>query len=181
VGDVGRSSWPDGPSVHDVVMTAPQRARSAQPALDRLDRRILDHLADHGRSSLADLAEAVSISPSSAQRRLRRLEGVEVVRGYRAVLDPEAVDRALVVHLSVTLIDHTANTVGRFERHIVDLEGLVSCHHVTGDVDYLIRVDVADVQALDVLLRRTLARVPGVARFTTMVATSALVDRYTQV
>ena len=161
-------------------MTAPKRARSAQPTLDRVDRRILGHLADHGRSSLADLAEAVSISPSSAQRRLRRLEGQEVVRGYRAVLDPDAVDRGLVVHLSVTLVDHTANTVGRFERHIVELDGLVSCHHVTGDVDYLMRVDVADVEALDVLLRRTLARVPGVARFTTMVATSALVDRVTR-
>ena len=73
-------------------MTAPHRDRSAQPSLDRLDRRILDHLADHGRSSLADLAEAVSISPSSAQRRLRRLESEQVVRGYRAVLDPVAVD-----------------------------------------------------------------------------------------
>jgi Lrp/AsnC family leucine-responsive transcriptional regulator len=154
-------------------MTAPKRARSAQPSLDRLDRRILDHLADHGRSSLADLAEAVSISPSSAQRRLRRLESEQVVRGYRAVLDPEAVDRGLVVHLAVTLVDHAEATIGRFERDVVDLDGLVSCHHVTGDVDYLIRVDV--------LLRRTLARLPGVARFTTMVATSALVDRVTQV
>ena len=154
-------------------MTAPHRARSAQPTLDRVDRRILDHLAD--------LAEAVSISASSAQRRLRRLESEKVVRGYRAVLDPDAVGRGLVVHLTATLVDHTANTVGRFERHIVDLAGLVSCHHVTGDVDYLLRVDVADVEALDVLLRRTLARVPGVARFTTMVATSALVDRVTRV
>jgi len=162
-------------------MTAPRRARSAQPTLDRVDRRILDHLAGHGRESLADLAEAVSISPSSAQRRLRRLENEQVVRGYRAVLDPDAVDRGLVVHLTVTLVDHTANTVGRFERHVVDLAGLVSCHHVTGDVDYLLRVDVADVEALDVLLRRTLARIPGVARFATMVATSALVDRVTQI
>lgn len=162
-------------------MTAPMRARSAQPTVDRLDRRILEHLADHGRSSLADLAEAVSISPSSAQRRLRRLESEKVVRGYRAVLDPVAVDRGLVVHLTVTLVDHTANTVNRFERQIVDLDGLVSCHHVTGDVDYLLRVDVADVEAVDVLLRRTLARVAGVARFTTMVATSALVDRVTRI
>jgi Lrp/AsnC family transcriptional regulator, leucine-responsive regulatory protein len=162
-------------------MTAPRRARSARPALDRVDRRILDHLADHGRESLADLAEAVSISPSSAQRRLRRLESEKVVRGYRAVLDPDAVDRGLVVHLTATLVDHTANTAGRFERHVVDLPGLVSCHHVTGDVDYLLRVDVADIEALDLLLRRTLARVPGVARFTTMVATSALVDRVTRI
>ena len=157
-------------------MTAPIAARNTQ--LDRIDRAILAHLVDHGRSSLADLADAVSVSPSSAQRRLRRLETDGVIRGYRAVLDPDAVGRSLVVHLSVVLLDHTADTVERFERWIVDLDGLVSCHHVTGDVDYLMRVDVADVHALDVLLRRTLAQVPGVARFTTMVATSALVDRF---
>lgn len=150
--------------------------RSTQ--LDRIDRAILAYLVDHGRSSLADLAEAVSVSASSAQRRLRRLETDGVIRGYRAVLDPDAVGRALVVHLSVVLIDHTADTVARFERWIVGLDGLVSCHHVTGDVDYLLRVDVADVHALDELLRVTLAQVPGVARFTTMVATSALVDRF---
>lgn len=148
--------------------------------LDRTDRAILAHLTADGRSSLADLAEAVSVSASSAQRRLRRLEGEGVIRGYRAVLDPGAVGRGLVVHLSVVLVDHTADTVQRFERRIVELDGLVSCHHVTGDVDYLLRVDVADVDALDVLLRHTLAEVPGVARFTTMVATSALVDVVTR-
>ncbi|MEJ2867143.1 Lrp/AsnC family transcriptional regulator [Actinomycetospora sp. OC33-EN08] len=158
-------------------MTSPTSDRTAH--LDRVDRLILAHLVDHGRSSLADLAEAVTTSPSSAQRRLRRLETEGVIRGYRAVLDPEAIGRSLVVHLSVVLVDHTAENVGRFERWIVDLDGLVSCHHVTGDVDYLLRIDVADVHALDVLLRRTLAQIPGVARFTTMVATSALVDRFT--
>jgi Lrp/AsnC family leucine-responsive transcriptional regulator len=157
-------------------MTTTTAERSTH--LDRIDRAILAYLVDHGRSSLADLAEAVSVSASSAQRRLRRLETDGVIRGYRAVLDPDAVGRALVVHLSVVLIDHTADTVTRFERWIVGLDGLVSCHHVTGDVDYLLRVDVADVHALDVLLRQTLAQVPGVARFTTMVATSALVDHY---
>ena len=166
--------------VHDVVMTRADHARSTHE-LDRIDRRLLAHLAEHGRVSVADLAEAVSVSPSSAQRRMRRLETEGVIRGYRAVLDPDAVGRGLVVHLSVVLVDHTADTVGRFERAIAGLDGLVSCHHVTGDVDYLLRVDVADVHALDVLLRRTLAQVPGVARFTTMVATSSLVDRFADV
>ena len=160
-------------------MTTASPERSAR--LDRIDRRILAYLADHGRASLADLAAAVSVSASSAQRRLRRLEGEQVIRGYRAVLDPDATGHGLVVHLAAVLVDHTADTVGRFERAVVGLEGLVSCHHVTGDVDYLLRVDIADVGALDVLLRHTLADVPGVARFTTMVATSALVDRVTRV
>lgn len=169
----------DARITHDICMISAQSARSTQ--FDRTDRQILDHLVGDGRASLADLAEAVAVSASSAQRRLRRLEGEGVIRGYRAVLDPAAVGRGLVVHLEVVLMDHTTRTVERFERHVVQLEGLVSCHHVTGDVDYLLRVDVADVGALDVLLRTTLAAVPGVARFTTMVTTSSLVDRMTDV
>lgn len=156
-------------------MDAAESARSTR--LDGIDRTLLGHLADHGRASIADLATAASISPSSAQRRVRRLEETGVIRGYRAVLDRDAVGEGLVVHLTVTLADHTARTVERFERAVVEVEGLVSCHHVTGDVDYLLRVHLADLTALDDLLRGTLAQVPGVARLATMVATSALRDR----
>lgn len=160
-------------------MTGPSRARSTRSGggdLDRVDRTILARLAEHGRESIADLAAAVSISPSAAQRRLRRLEEAGVVRGYRAVLDRAAIGEGLVVHLTIVLADHAAEPVRAFERAVVDVEGLVTCHHVTGDVDYLLRVHVADVAALDVLLRHSLHAVPNIARITTMVTTSALRD-----
>ena len=143
---------------------------------DRIDRAILARLAEHGRESIARLAAAVSISPSAAQRRLRRLEDDGVVRGYRAVLDRAAIGEGLVVHLTVVLADHAAEPVRAFERAVVAVDGVVTCHHVTGDVDYLLRVHVADVAALDVLLRHSLLAVPNIARITTMVTTSALRD-----
>lgn len=160
-------------------MSPSPRARSTRrdrAHLDRTDRAILARLAEHGRESIALLAVAVSISPSAAQRRLRRLEDDGVVRGYRAVIDREAIGEGLVVHLTVVLADHAAEPVRRFERAVVAVPGVVSCHHVTGDVDYLLRVHVADVAALDALLRDALLAVPNVARFTTMVTTSALCD-----
>ena len=165
--------------MHDPCMAPPHSARSTRAGprdLDRIDRAILARLAEHGRESIADLATAVAISPSAAQRRLRRLEEARVVRGYRAVLDRTALGEGLVVHLTISLADHAAEPVRAFERAVVEVAGLVTCHHVTGDVDYLLRVHVADVDALDVLLRHSLHAVPNIARITTMVTTSALRD-----
>ncbi len=81
-----------------------------------------------------------------------------------------------MVFLAVTLTDHSRATVEAFEHGVPALEGLVSCHHVTGDTDYLLRVDVADVPALDQLTRHRLPVIPGVARFTTSLATSSVTD-----
>ena len=154
--------------------------RSAAP-LDRIDRLLIEAVESRGRATLPELAAAVRLSPSACQRRLRRLEADGVIRGYRAVLDPVAVGRSLVVFVAIALTDHSRSTVQAFERAVVALEGLVSCHHVTGDTDYLLRVDVRDVDALDELIRERLTEVPGVARYTTSVATAAIVDRATDV
>ncbi len=148
----------------------------ARVPIDPTDRLILEHLESHGRATLPELAAAVSLSASSCQRRLRRMEDAGVIRGYRAVLDAATMGRALVVFLAVTLSDHSRSTVEQFERAVLELQGLVSCHHVTGDTDYLLRVDVPDVAALDDLTRHRLTAVPGVARFTTSLATSSITD-----
>jgi Lrp/AsnC family leucine-responsive transcriptional regulator len=156
-------------------------ARRREVHLDRIDRQLLAHLERHGRATLPELALATRLSPSATQRRLRHLESDRVVRGYRAVLDPDVMGRSVVVFLSVALTDHAVATVEAFERAVLDLEGLVSCHHMTGEVDYLLRVDVADLDELDALLRRRLPALPGVGRITTSVATSTLVDRPNEV
>lgn len=150
--------------------------RRSDAVLDGIDRAILSHLEHDGRATLPELATAARLSPSACQRRLRRLEAEGVIRGYRAVLDADAVGRGVVVFLSVVLVDHTTATIDAFERGVLELAGLVSAHHVTGDTDYLLRVDVADLAELDELTRNRLPAVPGVGRFTTSLAMRGLVD-----
>jgi len=134
------------------------------PALmDDIDRRILNVLHDHGRIANADLAAAVGLSPSPCLRRVRRLEAAGVIRAYRAVIDPTAVGRGLRVIVGVRLARHALNDVQAFEKAIVELPEVVETHHVTGNFDYLVHVEVADLGAYEDFHAHRLAGLPGVS------------------
>ena len=132
-------------------------------SMDEIDRRILNVLHDHGRVSNADLAAAVGLSPSPCLRRVRRLEAAGVIRGYRAVIDPAAIGRGLRVIVGVRLARHALKDVQAFEKAVVALPGVVETHHVTGNFDYLVHVEVADLGAYEEFHAKRLAGLPGVS------------------
>lgn len=130
---------------------------------------ILAALAADGRISNADLAERVGLSPSPCLRRVRRLEESGIIRGYRAVIDPSAVGRALRVFVGVRLARHSKAEVAAFERAVAGLAEVVQTHHVTGSFDYLLDVEVADLSAYEQFHANRLADLPGVAHVTSSV------------
>lgn len=137
--------------------------------MDDVDREILAVLEKHGRISNADLAERVGLSPSPCLRRVHRLEESGVIRGYRALIDPAAVGRSLRVFAGVRLVRHTRTEVAAFERAVARLSEVVHSHHVTGNYDYLLQVEVADLPAYEDFHANRLAGLPGVATVTTYV------------
>ncbi|MGH3418077.1 MAG: Lrp/AsnC family transcriptional regulator [Streptosporangiaceae bacterium] len=80
---------------------------------------------------------------------MRRLEETGVIRGYRALIDPAAVGRSLRVFVAVRLTRHARADVVAFERAVVQLREVVYSHHVTGNYDYLLQVEVADLPAYE--------------------------------
>src|SRR5689334_21443633 len=108
--------------------------------MDEVDRAILGVLEHDGRISNAELAARVGLSPSPCLRRVQRLEQNGVIRGYRALIDPAAVGRGLRVLAGVRLVRHARADVAAFERGVMKLPGVVYCHHVTGNFDYLLQV-----------------------------------------
>jgi Lrp/AsnC family leucine-responsive transcriptional regulator len=149
---------------------------AARARLDAIDRRILDVLAADGRASVVEVADAVGLSASPTLRRIRRLEETGVITGYRAVVDPAALGRNLTVFMAVKLTAHDEPSVRSFEEALERIPEIVSAHHVTGDVDYLLRVELEDLAALDRLSRQRLTSIPGLGFVTTYVSTSALKD-----
>ena len=131
--------------------------------MDDTDRRILSVLHDHGRIANADLAARVGLSPSPCLRRVRRLEATGVIHGYRAVIDPAAIGRGLRVLVGVRLARHALNDVQAFETAVVELPEVVETHHVTGNFDYLLHVEVADLSAYEEFHAKRLAGLPGVS------------------
>ncbi|HZX07115.1 Lrp/AsnC family transcriptional regulator [Kribbella sp.] len=142
--------------------------------MDDVDRAILVALEKDGRISNADLAEQVGLSPSPCLRRVRRLEEAGVIRGYRAVVDPAAVGRGLRVIAGVRLVRHARTEVVAFERAVLRLAEVVQAHHVTGNFDYLLQVEVADLPAYEDFHANKLADLPGVAAVTSYVTMKTL-------
>ncbi len=145
-------------------------------ALDQIDRRIVDTLRADGRITVNDLAERVGLSGSPTLRRLRRLEADGVIHGYQARVAPDAIGRGFSVWVTARLAVGDPEAQHGFETGLRAIESVTEAHHVTGDVDYLIRVDVADLSAYDHVIRNELATLPGQAHITSYVVTSTAIQ-----
>jgi Lrp/AsnC family leucine-responsive transcriptional regulator len=149
--------------------------REQYPAtVDDVDRSILAVLDKEGRISNAELAERVGLSPSPCLRRVRRLERTGVIRGYRAVIDPAAIGRSLRVLVGVRLVRHARSDVVAFERTVIELPDVRCAYHVTGDYDYILQVEVADLPAYEAFHANRLANLPSVAAVTSYVTMKTL-------
>ena len=132
-------------------------------ALDRTDLRLLAVLQTEGRITNAELAERVNLSPSACLRRLQRLETDGVIAGYAARIEPQAVGLGLQAFVRVQLVKHEAAVIERFVDCVNGWDEVVACHALTGDMDYLLHVYVADLADFSRFLLDHLLNAAGVA------------------
>lgn len=132
-------------------------------ALDRTDLMLLAQLQVEGRLSNADLAERVNLSPSACLRRVQRLEREGVIAGYGARLDPAAIGIGLQAFVRLQLARHDREAIGDFVAALQDWDEVVACHALTGDMDYLLHVAVADLEHFSRFLLDRLLSSSGVA------------------
>jgi Lrp/AsnC family leucine-responsive transcriptional regulator len=131
--------------------------------LDRTDLRLLTLLQQQGRASNADLAEQINLSPSACLRRIQRLESSGVIAGYAAHLDPGALGLGLQVLVRVQLEKHGAPGIERFVALVQEWDEVVTCHALTGDMDYLLHIYVEDLEHFSRFLLDRLLNDTGVA------------------
>lgn len=137
--------------------------------LDEISARILRELSRDGRISNLQLAERVGLSPSACLRRVAALERSGVIRGYRAVLDPGAMGHGFAAYLTVSLNEHTKAAQEGFERAVARCPEVRECHNITGAVEYLLRVEVADLAAFKLFHTERLGVLPQVRQIVTHV------------
>jgi DNA-binding Lrp family transcriptional regulator len=131
--------------------------------LDRLDIAIVEALQQDGRLSNRDLAKKVSLSPSPSWRRLRALEDAGVISHYAAVVDREKVGLSIMGFAHVSLHDHRAETVRKFDRAIMGAPQVLECHSTSGDHDYMLKVVAPDMASYQEFLSEYLLKI-GVVR-----------------
>ncbi len=133
-----------------------------KPILDGTDRKILSELQADGRLSNQELAERVALSPSPCLRRVRALERAGVIRRYAAVLDPAQIGLGLLAYVSVKLEKRGKMPVDQFTRAVESWPEVIACYSMTGDMDYLMRVQVEDLEHYSRFVMDKLLKQPGV-------------------
>jgi Lrp/AsnC family leucine-responsive transcriptional regulator len=131
--------------------------------LDATDLKILSELQHAGRLPIVELARRVRLSPSPCLARVRALEKGGAVRKYVAMVDPQAVGLGVSVFIQVSLEKQIERAIQTFESAIRRYPQVMECYLMTGDSDYLLRVVVPDVPALQCFIVDELTRIPGVA------------------
>ena len=139
---------------------------NAQPELDAIDLRVLRALQTNARATYDELAAQVSLSPSATLRRVKRLEEAGVITGYVALLRAESVGLPLTAYINVRLEKHTEshkrNPMDAFRASVQGWPEVVECASLTGDMDYLLRVVVADMAHYSRFVMNTLLKHPSV-------------------
>lgn len=143
-------------------------------SLDAFDRKILDVLAVDGRISVTALADRIGLSKSPTQARLRRLEQIGVIRGYRAIYDPIRLGRDHVAFVEVKLSDTRETALAAFNAAVLDIAEIEQCHMIAGSFDYLLKVRTGDMTSYRRVLADRLSLLPHVAHTSTYMAMQAV-------
>jgi Lrp/AsnC family transcriptional regulator, leucine-responsive regulatory protein len=142
--------------------------------VEELDRRIVELLVADGRMSYTDLGKATGLSTSAVHQRVRRLEQRGVIRGYAAIVDPEAVGLSLTAFISVKPFDPSAPD--DIAERLAEVPEIEACHSVAGDENYILKVRVTAPGALENLLTR-IRSLAGVSTRTTVVLSTPYESR----
>ena len=132
--------------------------------LDSIDLKIMDELQADGSLSNIELARRVHLSPSPCLARVRALEAAGVIDRYVALANAAALGLGLNVFISISLKSQGKEALADFERRICEHDEVMECYLMTGDSDYLIRVAVADIGALEKFILEQLTPIPGIEK-----------------
>lgn len=146
-------------------------------ALDRIDIAILDALQADGRISNAALAEKVGLSQSACSRRLDMLERSGAIRGYHAQVSNAALGHQMTAIVHISLSGQFEKTLSEFEAAIKRCPNVLSCHLMTGEYDYILRIVARDLADYERIHKEWLTAMPHVTKINSAFAMREIVDR----
>lgn len=132
--------------------------------LDAIDLRILAELQQDGSLTNVELARRVHLSPSPCLARVKALEAAGVIDRYVALANAKALGLGLTVFINISLKSQSKEALAEFERRIAEHDEVMECYLMTGDSDYLIRVAVTDIAALERFILEQLTPIPGIEK-----------------
>ncbi|WP_018025077.1 Lrp/AsnC family transcriptional regulator [Corynebacterium ulceribovis] len=132
--------------------------------MDKIDYAIIAELQRDARQSNQELARKVGLTPAPCMRRVRKLEKDGVVTGYTALINPDALDRGFEVIIEVNLSNNAKPIVDAFERRVATLPEVVEARRMFGQPDYIVRIQMKNLEEYQQWLVDRLMAIPGVSR-----------------
>jgi Lrp/AsnC family transcriptional regulator, leucine-responsive regulatory protein len=141
-------------------------------SLDEIDSKVIQHLMAQGRITWAELASILDLSAPATADRVRRLEERQVITGYAALVNAEAIGYPLTALIAITL--EKPKHRAPFLQKVQQLAEVQECHHVTGDDDYWLKVRCQSTRDLERLISDELKALPGILRTRTTIVLSTV-------
>lgn len=150
-------------------MANSSRTQERPPRLDLIDRKILTRLQRDSTLPVGELAEQVGLSMTPCWRRIQRLEQDGFIKKRIAILDRRLLNAKVTVFIAIKTREHSMDWIERFHQATRDMSEVVDIYRMSGEVDYLIRAFVPDIESYDALYKKIIAKLP-VADITSMFA-----------
>jgi Lrp/AsnC family transcriptional regulator len=128
--------------------------------MDSTDRKILAILQEDASLSVADVAAKVNLSQTPCWRRIQKLTDSGVITKRVALVDPDALGLGLTVFVEIETGDHSKEWLGRFAAAIKEMPEVMEIYRMAGDVDYMLRITVPNMAAVDTFYQRLISMVP---------------------
>ncbi len=142
--------------------------------LDNLDKKIIELLSQNSKLNNKELALAIGLSVTPTFERVKRLERIGVITGYKAQINPKKIGKGLKVICQVSLKSHYKERIDEFESSVKKLNEISQAYHVTGGVDYMLLVEVSNVDAFQDFVKNRLATIPHIGQVNSSIVMSAL-------
>ena len=134
---------------------------------DPTDINILHILQKEARITNSKLAGQIGISPPAMSERVKRLEAAGAIERYAAILDREKAGFGLLAVVNVSLSLHQISNLNTVKDRLVQLEEVLECYQMTGDIDFLLKVTAKDMNAYTAFVNNKLSGIPGIQNIKT--------------
>ena len=131
--------------------------------MDCIDKQILMELQKNAKQNTKEIAGKVGLSITPTYERIKKLEQLQIIKSYVALLDRKTIGKQIVAYCQVTLLKHQKGLIDLFKENIRSLPDVMECHHVSGNFDFLLKVVVEDISTFHQFINERLSVVDGIS------------------
>ena len=129
--------------------------------IDSKDKDIISILQEDAGCPIQDIADRVGLTNNPCWRRIKRLEELGVIHSRIALVDAKILGVGTTAFVTIRIDSHNREWLGQFKKAVQEIPEILECHRMTGDVDYLLKVSIRDLEHYDAVYQRLISSVPG--------------------